>query len=530
MFAVDAHVQKYGWRSSVAASNSMEGAVFAGTTNESKRLEAVKINLLNAPEGLTINYRTHVQKYGWLDWVSAGEVSGTQHESKRIEAIESSVSGSKAVDYVVMYRAHVQKYGWLDWVTASDSKSRNQSEPDAGRFAGTTHESKRVEAIEVVILSKTDSELLKVKEDAIKELRNTFNPADYTINAEEFNAQMEKAIAAINNSNSLDAIKLALYYAKGSAASYGVGKVLNDTDQKALADESRKGKIGAIEGALAPLKVAISGNSSRTQYYDEATINAAIESAKDAINEAKVYTDAEIQKVADAELVKIYEATKGVVIKQLDDFYKNGLTATAKSAKVLKEDVYETNSENLAGAKFTAAVPASQDFTNLINYYENLYTSASTLDAIRTEMKTELTGANFLTKSSGLATEFGENEQGENVKTRTGKAIVESAKYSALVEDYVNSEAESLDDMTYQQILSEVEVAKKTVLKTIQSYISKTLNATVSITSEATKHPLQSEIDGDSALQALLHSTKVEDLERLITYYEALCDTLYVAD
>ena len=35
-----------------------------------------------------IKYPPHVQTYGWLDWVKDGELAGTTGESKRLEAIE----------------------------------------------------------------------------------------------------------------------------------------------------------------------------------------------------------------------------------------------------------------------------------------------------------------------------------------------------------------------------------------------------------------------------------------------------------
>ncbi len=59
----------------------------SGTSGESKRLEGIEIKLENAP-GYSIEYRTHVQDYGWQEWKSNGEMSGTSGESKRLEGIE----------------------------------------------------------------------------------------------------------------------------------------------------------------------------------------------------------------------------------------------------------------------------------------------------------------------------------------------------------------------------------------------------------------------------------------------------------
>ena len=61
----------------------------AGTTGESKRVEAVEIKLSdNLAQIYDVYYRTHVQNIGWQDWVKNGEMAGTTGESKRVEAVE----------------------------------------------------------------------------------------------------------------------------------------------------------------------------------------------------------------------------------------------------------------------------------------------------------------------------------------------------------------------------------------------------------------------------------------------------------
>ena len=62
----------------------------AGTEGESKRVEAIRIKL-NEKIGRNIRYRVHVQDIGWMDWVQNGEIAGTVGESKRIEAIEIEI-------------------------------------------------------------------------------------------------------------------------------------------------------------------------------------------------------------------------------------------------------------------------------------------------------------------------------------------------------------------------------------------------------------------------------------------------------
>ena len=94
------------------------------------------------PEAVgSIRYRTHVQTYGWQDWVTDGEASGTSGESKRLEAIRIELTSEMADQYDVYYRVHAQSFGWLGW-------AKN------GEEAGTSGYSKRLEAIEIVLVEK----------------------------------------------------------------------------------------------------------------------------------------------------------------------------------------------------------------------------------------------------------------------------------------------------------------------------------------------------------------------------------------
>lgn len=133
----ETHVQTYGDQPSVS-----DGS-FSGTFGESKRLEAIKINVntkaLKVSGGIT--YRTHVQKIGWQGWVSDGALSGTTGEAKRLEAIEIKLTGELAEKYNVYYRVHAQTYGWLNW-------AKN------GEPAGTAGLAKRLEGIQIVLVPK----------------------------------------------------------------------------------------------------------------------------------------------------------------------------------------------------------------------------------------------------------------------------------------------------------------------------------------------------------------------------------------
>ena len=61
----------------------------------------------------SVSYRTHVQTYGWQNDVKDGAMSGTQGQSKRLEAIQIQLTGELSKHYDVYYRVHCQTYGWL---------------------------------------------------------------------------------------------------------------------------------------------------------------------------------------------------------------------------------------------------------------------------------------------------------------------------------------------------------------------------------------------------------------------------------
>ena len=104
-------------------------------------MEAIKINLVDPKYEGSIEYQTHVQTYGWMDYVADGEASGTSGESKRLEAIRIKLIGEMAEKYDVYYRVHAQQFGWMGW-------AKN------GQSAGTSGYSYRLEAIQILLVKK----------------------------------------------------------------------------------------------------------------------------------------------------------------------------------------------------------------------------------------------------------------------------------------------------------------------------------------------------------------------------------------
>ena len=128
------HVQTYG---DVAAKASGAGIVI-GTTGEAKRLEQFTVSLPKDTDG-GIEYRAHLQRAGWGDWVEGGKPCGTTNEARRMEAVQMRLTGALAKTHAVWYRVHSQTWAWLGW--ARD-----------GQAAGTSGQAKRAEAVEVQVL------------------------------------------------------------------------------------------------------------------------------------------------------------------------------------------------------------------------------------------------------------------------------------------------------------------------------------------------------------------------------------------
>lgn len=133
-----AHLQDYGWMASVSAGE------LAGTTGKSKRMEALKLSVKDA-EGNEISdalsIKVHVSNVGWMDPVSNDAVAGTVGQSRQLEAIAIQLSAELSQNYRVWYRVHSSNFGWLDWTCD-------------GANAGTEGYGYSVEAVEIIILAK----------------------------------------------------------------------------------------------------------------------------------------------------------------------------------------------------------------------------------------------------------------------------------------------------------------------------------------------------------------------------------------
>ena len=161
------HLQTYGWQ------NWKNDGDISGTTGKAKRLESLKLELKNKDYTGGICYNAHVQTIGWqadpnksATWKKDGEFCGTTGNAKRLEAIQIELYGEMAEHYDIYYRVHSQTYGWMKW-------AKN------GEMAGTTGQHKRIEGIQVVLVKKENRhlriitrELLQIQQKHFSQNRN----------------------------------------------------------------------------------------------------------------------------------------------------------------------------------------------------------------------------------------------------------------------------------------------------------------------------------------------------------------------
>lgn len=140
VLSYSAHVQDIGWQASVT------DGITAGTTGESKHMEALRVNLADYPQD-AIQVQSHIQDIGWPaddSWVGNGEQAGTTGKSKSLEAVRIRLSSSLSDRYSVWYQVHVSNIGWMGWTCD-------------GQEAGTTGYGYGIEAIRITILPKGDA-------------------------------------------------------------------------------------------------------------------------------------------------------------------------------------------------------------------------------------------------------------------------------------------------------------------------------------------------------------------------------------
>ena len=134
-FAQDAEVYYRVHMSGIGWSGYSSNGETAGTTGQSRQLEAIRIRVDSSVAG-SIRYNAYVQNAGWLGWAFDNEDAGTTGQNRRMEAIRIQLTGQLAAQFDVRYRVHMADVGWSGWALNGD-------------VAGTTGQSRRIEAIQV---------------------------------------------------------------------------------------------------------------------------------------------------------------------------------------------------------------------------------------------------------------------------------------------------------------------------------------------------------------------------------------------
>lgn len=103
-----------------------------------KIIRELGLNHLTPIEPSNIEYNAHVEEIGWQGWKNCGEVAGTTGESKRLEALKI-----KSDKYDIYASAHIQDIGWVDY-----------GKVDENTIIGTTGEAKKLECLKLKIVEK----------------------------------------------------------------------------------------------------------------------------------------------------------------------------------------------------------------------------------------------------------------------------------------------------------------------------------------------------------------------------------------
>ena len=144
-----AHCQKLGWLEQVK-----DGQI-AGTTGQSLRLEALKIN---PPEGIEFKVTAHIQSYGNKEYtISNGnsEIIGTVGKGRRLEAITIKCLKNNS-NKNIKYQGHIQGIGWGPICSE-------------GELCGTVGKSKRLEAIKIWLEDGDNNQQPSVSSDQLRQ-------------------------------------------------------------------------------------------------------------------------------------------------------------------------------------------------------------------------------------------------------------------------------------------------------------------------------------------------------------------------
>ena len=336
-----AHVQNVGWttNSRAGSEESQISRSFAGSEGKSQRLEALKVTF-TAPDGVVLKYDAHIQGSGWTGWNvldKANQLVGTEGQSKRLEALKLSVTGLEG--YEIKYRAHVQGIGWQDWLTVDNSQD------ETSNFVGTQGQSKRIEAIEVLILDTAEADVFDARQEAISDLMTYANARDYTKNAKLLQEKIDEGLKALNNVSTNNTVGK-------------IAQALNKTEAEIkdiLTDRQINEKLTALNKAIDDwatcLDVNIRNKEELGKYINVPAVKQAIADAKTEAANKEQYVDGDFtgNKLKDEACKSIRYALKEYVLDLAEEEYNR--EAVSEDDKLLKNSVYQGIKDALEDTK-----------------------------------------------------------------------------------------------------------------------------------------------------------------------------------
>lgn len=241
----EVHVSNIGWMDPVQE-NTIAGSV------GSNQIEAIKLSA-NLGDDSSISYQTHVQDVGWMDWTHNDNISGTTGESKRLEALRIQLGGKISSTYDIYYRTYVQDNGWLGWASN-------------GASSGSEGLAKPVQALQVTLVTKGDPAPGSTQNPFLTETQTTTMGASEYIEGRGWNsgALTDRVIGTIGESKHLEALTFD-YQDGASSINYMVH--LSETGWES--DWHKNGEVSGAPGSnrqIEAVKITLSGPAA--EQYD----------------------------------------------------------------------------------------------------------------------------------------------------------------------------------------------------------------------------------------------------------------------
>ena len=121
------------------------GAV--GSSSDANGVQGIKVRLTKIPEGvdLGVSYRVKFTGKSWSALRTSGSAAGSS--SNTVEAIEVTLTGADAANYVLYYTTYVDGKGWMAWTNTSL----------ATRFSGSMGYGFDIKSLQMVLVKKGDA-------------------------------------------------------------------------------------------------------------------------------------------------------------------------------------------------------------------------------------------------------------------------------------------------------------------------------------------------------------------------------------